>query len=80
MSQCPYPEMIISDLNGEPELNPAYLAWHQGFETHKLEMMAKFKCSEVYLHELLNEARMISQLKREMKTKSSLPAQKDPVA
>jgi hypothetical protein len=71
--------MIISDLNGEPELNPAYLAWHEGFESHKNEVMAKYKCSEVYLKELLKEAKHISDLRREMKTRTELPVHKDAV-
>ena len=79
MCICPHPETISNPINGETEENPQYLAWHEGFEMHKLEMLMKMKCTEVYLRELIAEAKKISELKRELKTKSTVTELKSPV-
>jgi hypothetical protein len=79
MSQAPYPENITNRLTGEIEMNPLYVAWHEGFEVHKLELMAKFKCTEVYMRELIAEAKKISELKRLLKNQGIVLEEKDSV-
>ena len=51
MGQCPYEEKYTDWLTGEPETNPLYTAWHEGFEAHKLDLMMKVKSLEVSMHE-----------------------------
>jgi hypothetical protein len=71
MGQCPYEEKYTDWLTGEPETNPLYTAWHEGFEAHKLDLMMKVKSLEVSMHELLSEAKKIKELKRELEKQKS---------
>jgi hypothetical protein len=79
MNQSPYPEYIMDRLTGEIGMNPLYVAWHEGFETHKLEILTKFNCTGVYMRELIAEARKISELKRTLKNQSVELEQKNSV-
>jgi hypothetical protein len=71
MSQCPYGETYTNWLTGETEVNPLYAAWHEGFEAHKLELLAKVKLLETSMRELLAEAKKIKELKRELEKQKS---------
>jgi hypothetical protein len=71
MGQCPYPETFTNPISGKEELNSLYLAWHAGYEDHKLEVLTKVKYLEIYLRELALEVRKIKELKREWQNQKS---------
>ena len=66
MAQCPYPETFTDQASGKTESNSLYLAWHEGYEAHKLELFAKVKFLEMHINELATEIRKIKGLKRDL--------------
>ncbi len=66
MAQCPYPETFTDRTSGNTELNNLYLAWHEGYEAQKLEMIAKVKFLEMRIKEVYAEIREIKELKRDL--------------
>ena len=66
MPQCPYPETFNDRASGKIESNSLYLAWHEGFEAHKVEIITRVKLLEIYVRELATEIRSIKELKREL--------------
>ena len=77
MALCPHPEMIIDRLSGKPEINDLYTAWHEGYEAHKLDLMIRVEYIKTYMQEFLAEAKLISELKRELKKQRSELEQKN---
>jgi len=67
MTQCPYQKNYTSRISGKTEVNELYQAWHDGYEAHKLDLMNQFDYIKASTHEFLDEARKISELKRELK-------------
>jgi hypothetical protein len=66
MSQCPYEETNTNRMSGKTETNPIYVAWHEGYEAHKLDLMANVKYIQRSMRELIAEARKIKELKKEL--------------
>jgi hypothetical protein len=66
MGQCPYPESFTNPISGKTESNSMYMLWHEGYEAHKLELLTKGKCIEIYVRELAAEVRKIKELRREL--------------
>jgi hypothetical protein len=66
MGQCPYPETLTNPISGKAEINSLYLAWHEGYEDHKLELLTKVKYIDIYVRELALEVRKIKELKKEL--------------
>ena len=66
MSQCPYPEILTNQASGKTESNRLYIAWHEGFEAHKLELISKVKFLEMQINELTSEIIKIKGLKRDI--------------
>ena len=66
MALCPHPEMIIDRLSGKTESNELYLAWHQGYEAHKLEVITKVRFLEMHISDLAGEIRKLRELRRDL--------------
>jgi hypothetical protein len=52
MSQCPYNETFTNPISAKTETNTLYMVWREGFAAHKLELMTKVRCIEIYMREL----------------------------
>ena len=57
MSECPYPETFVDPVSSKTEPNSLHSVWHEGYESHKLEVMAKSKYIDVYMRELCAEVK-----------------------
>ena len=66
MAICPHPEIITDRVSGKTESNNLYLAWHQGYEAHKLEVITKVRFLEMHISELAGEIRKLKELRREL--------------
>jgi hypothetical protein len=77
MTQYPYQETLTDKVAGKTEINGLYIAWHQGYEAHKLDLMTKANYIKLYVHEFIAEAKQISELKRELKKQRSELEQKN---
>ncbi len=71
MAQCPYPETLNDRASGKTESNCLYIAWHEGFEAHKLELITKVKFLETQINELAAEIIKIKGLKRDLEKQRS---------
>ena len=66
MAICPHPEIITDGVSGKTELNELYLAWHQGYEAHKLEVITKVRFLELHISDLAGEIRKLKELRRDL--------------
>ena len=66
MAICPHPEIITDGVSGNKELNELYLAWHQGYEAHKLEVITKVRFLEMHISDLAGEIRKLKELRRDL--------------
>ena len=77
MTQCPYGETFTDQVYGKTETNDLYMAWHEGYEAHKLDLMIRVEYIKMSMQEFLAEAKQISELKRELKKQRSELEQKE---
>ena len=66
MALCPHPEIITDRVSGKTESNELYLAWHQGYEAHKLEVITKVRFLEIHISDLAGEIRKLKELRRDL--------------
>lgn len=66
MARCPYPETNKDWLSGATELNPLYIAWHEGYEAHKVELITKETYLEMHISDLAGEIRKLKEIRRDL--------------
>ena len=66
MALCPHPEIITDRVSGKTESNELYLAWHQGYEAHKLEIITKVSFLEMHISDLAGEIKKLKELRRDL--------------
>jgi replicative DNA helicase len=66
MMACPYPETYRDQVSGKTESNSLYLAWHAGYEAHKLEMANQSLKLANLAVELEAKIKKVMELKREL--------------
>jgi hypothetical protein len=69
MAQCPYSETYKDWLSGETEPNALYLAWHEGYEAHKLELLTTELYLETHISELASEIKKLKDMRRELESR-----------
>jgi len=66
MALCPHPENITDRVTGKTETNELYLAWHQGYEAHKLELVTKVRFLEMHISDLAWEIKRMKEIRRDL--------------
>jgi hypothetical protein len=66
MARCPYSENHKDWFSGETEINTLYVAWHEGYEAHKLELINKVTYLEMHISDLAAEIRKLKELRRDL--------------